>query len=170
MRVYLAGPDVFHPDAVTLGQRKKEICTQFGLVGVFPLDNDLDLQRLSPHAQGMAIFHANTMLMDECDVAIANMTPFRGPSCDPGTAYEIGYMRGLGKPVLAYSNISQSFTDRSSGLDSLIIEKFDMVDNLMLDGAVVASGFDIITTDAQDPFTDLAAFTECVKRLAQPKA
>ncbi len=98
------------------------------------------------------------------------MTPFRGPSCDPGTAYEIGYMRGLGKPVLAYSNISQSFTDRSSGLDSLIIEKFDMVDNLMLDGAVVASGFDIITTDAQDPFTDLAAFTECVKRLAQPKA
>tara|TARA_R100000687_G_scaffold77889_1_gene70883 strand:- start:244 stop:756 length:513 start_codon:yes stop_codon:yes gene_type:complete len=170
MRVYLAGPDVFHPDAVTLGQRKKEICTQFGLVGVFPLDNDLDLQRLSPHAQGMAIFHANTMLMDECDVAIANMTPFRGPSCDPGTAYEIGYMRGLGKPVLAYSNISQSFTDRSSGLDSLIIEKFDMVDNLMLDGAVVASGFDIITTDAQDPFTDLAAFTECVKRFAQPKA
>lgn len=170
MRVYLAGPDVFHPDAVTLGQRKKEICTQFGLVGVFPLDNDLDLQRLSPHAQGMAIFHANTLLMDECDVAIANMTPFRGPSCDPGTAYEIGYMRGLGKPVLAYSNISQSFTDRSSGLDSLIIEKFDMVDNLMLDGAVVASGFDVITKDAQDPFTDLAAFTECVKRLAQPKA
>lgn len=170
MRVYLAGPDVFHPDAVTLGQRKKEICTQFGLVGVFPLDNDLDLQRLSPHAQGMAIFHANTMLMDECDAAIANMTPFRGPSCDPGTAYEIGYMRGLGKPVLAYSNISQSFTDRSSGLDSLIIEKFDMADNLMLDGAVVASGFDVITKDAQDPFTDLAAFTECVKRLAQPKA
>ena len=45
MRVYLAGPDVFHPDAVTLGQRKKELCAQFGLVGVFPLDNDLDLQQ-----------------------------------------------------------------------------------------------------------------------------
>jgi nucleoside 2-deoxyribosyltransferase len=169
MRVYLAGPDVFHPDAVTLGQRKKELCAQFGLVGVFPLDNELDLQRLNPHAQGMAIFHANTKLMDECDAVIANMTPFRGPSCDPGTAYEIGYMRGLGKAVLAYSNTSTPFTDRSTGLDSQTIEKFDMVDNLMLDGAVVASGFDIITHDAQDLFTDLTAFTECVKRLAQPK-
>ncbi|MDF1748851.1 MAG: nucleoside 2-deoxyribosyltransferase [Alphaproteobacteria bacterium] len=169
MRVYLAGPDVFHPDALALGQRKKDICADFGLTGVFPLDNDLDLQRLPPHAQGMAIFHANTKLMDGCDTAIANMTPFRGPSCDPGTAYEIGYMRGMGKLVLAYSNTATLFTDRSTGLDSLMVESFGMVDNLMLDGAVVTSGFDILTQDADDPFTDLTAFTDCVRRLASPK-
>jgi nucleoside 2-deoxyribosyltransferase len=168
MRVYLAGPDVFHPDAVALGQRKKQICADFGLTGVYPLDNDLNLDRLGPHAQGMAIFHANTRLMDECDAVIANMTPFRGPSCDPGTAYEIGYMRGMGKPVLAYSNTTKSFTDRSTGLDSLTVEKFEMTDNLMLDGAVVVSGFDIFSHDADDPFTDLTAFTECARRLAKP--
>ena len=42
--------------------------------------------------------------MDAADAIIANLTPFRGPSADAGTVYELGYMAGRGKLCLAYSN------------------------------------------------------------------
>ena len=37
-RVYLAGPDVFLPDAAAWLERKKAICAGVGLTGVSPLD------------------------------------------------------------------------------------------------------------------------------------
>src|SRR5438477_9776945 len=33
MKIYLAGPDVFLPDALDIGQRKREICTRHGVTG-----------------------------------------------------------------------------------------------------------------------------------------
>ena len=43
--------------------------------------------------------------MDQADVIIANLTPFRGPSADAGTVYELGYMLGKGDRLcLGYSN------------------------------------------------------------------
>ena len=38
--------------------------------------------------------------MRSCQLCIANLTPFRGVSMDSGTAYEVGFMRALGRPVL----------------------------------------------------------------------
>ena len=38
-RVYLAGPDVFLPDASAWLERKKAICAGVGLIGVSPLDD-----------------------------------------------------------------------------------------------------------------------------------
>jgi nucleoside 2-deoxyribosyltransferase len=38
-RVYLAGPDVFLPDAIAWMERKKAICAGARLVGVSPLDD-----------------------------------------------------------------------------------------------------------------------------------
>jgi len=46
MKIYLAGPDVFLPDALEVGKRKREICARHGLRGLFPLDNTGDLQGL----------------------------------------------------------------------------------------------------------------------------
>ena len=43
MKVYLAGPDVFLPDAVEIGRQKVAICAVHGLVGLYPLDNAIDL-------------------------------------------------------------------------------------------------------------------------------
>jgi nucleoside 2-deoxyribosyltransferase len=43
MKIYLAGPDVFLPDAVEIGRRKVEICGRHGLVGLYPLDNAIDI-------------------------------------------------------------------------------------------------------------------------------
>ena len=43
MKIYLAGPDVFLPDALEVGKRKLEVCARHGLSGLFPLDNTVDL-------------------------------------------------------------------------------------------------------------------------------
>ena len=43
MKIYLAGPDVFLPDAVEIGRRKAELCARYGVIGLFPLDNAVDL-------------------------------------------------------------------------------------------------------------------------------
>ena len=40
------------------------------------------------------------------------MTPFRGPSIDPGTAYEMGFMRALKRPVLGYRNDPRDYITR----------------------------------------------------------
>ena len=42
MKIYLAGPDVFLPDAVEIGRRKAEVCAYHGLTGPYPLDNSID--------------------------------------------------------------------------------------------------------------------------------
>jgi nucleoside 2-deoxyribosyltransferase len=38
MKIYLAGPDVFLPDAVDVGRRKVALCSRDGLIGLYPLD------------------------------------------------------------------------------------------------------------------------------------
>ena len=50
--------------------------------------------------------------MDAADAIIANLTPFRGPSADAGTVYELGYMAGRGKLCLAYSNDPAVYAER----------------------------------------------------------
>ena len=101
MKIYLAGPDVFLPDAVEIGRRKAEVCAYHGLTGLYPLDNSID-----PTAAGasLTIFKSNEAMMESADAIIANLTPFRGPSADAGTVYELGYMAGRGKLCLAYSD------------------------------------------------------------------
>ena len=173
LRIYLAGPDVFRPAAKAIGQRKQEMCAAAGTLGVFPLDTELDLSGYARgQDKGYAIAIANETLMRGCDAIIANLTPYRGASADAGTAFELGFMRALGKPCFAYSNSAVNFYDRVSVThkpsvaedgwhrdgDGNALENFDLVDNLMLDGAVNAStgGKGTITTVAA---TDPACFS-----------
>ena len=94
MILYLAGPDVFLPDAIEIGRRKVALCEKHDATGLFPLDNEIDLA--APDAS-LQIFRANQTMMDRADAIVANLTPFRGPSADAGTVYELGYMAGKGK-------------------------------------------------------------------------
>lgn len=131
-RVYLAGPDVFYPNMETISNNLKELCTEFGLQGVFPLDGGLDLDAFpSPLEKGVAIFEANIRLLHSCGAVLANMSPFRGPSMDIGTGYEMGVAKGLGKPVVGYTSDKRVYEARVP-VDGLLIEAFDMVDNLMV--------------------------------------
>ena len=98
-RVYLAGPEVFLSNAKEVGKCKKALCRKYGFEGVFPLDVEADLGGKSPKEIGLCISGVNEALIKNCDIVIANLTPFRGPSADVGTAYEIGFAHALGKKV-----------------------------------------------------------------------
>ena len=82
-RIYLAGFDVFSPDAIEIGQIMKNMCAEFGFEGVYPLDKECH----TPDE----IFMSNTALIRSCDIIAANMNRFRGFEPDSGTAFELGF-------------------------------------------------------------------------------
>jgi nucleoside 2-deoxyribosyltransferase len=182
-RVYLAGPGVFLPDPVAYGDEKKAICARHGLDGLFPLDTALNLAGLSPFDQGLGISLANEALIRRSDLVIADMTPYHGLSMDVGTAYEMGFGRALGLPVLGYSNVALPFIDRARArfgtrvatdslgrpaADGMALEDFGMIDNLMLHGAVHHSGFPVLAEDvpAVERYASLAIFAKLVALVA----
>lgn len=187
-KVYLAGPEVFLRNAIEAGAAKVELCNRYGLEGKYPLDVPLDLGELTLAERAYAIFRGNEGLIDKCDAVIANLTPFRGPGMDTGTAYEVGFMRGKGRPVFGYSNHHLSFFDRVRKFDPkpltkrrgadptmafedsdrMGVEQFGLAENLMIEAAIHDSGGAIVQakTKRRDRYTDLAAFEVCVKQAA----
>ncbi len=170
--IYLAGPDVFRRDAIEIGKAKQTLCTEQGFIGLFPLDNTLNLDGLTAYQQGLAIYDANIELMKESDFIIANMTPFRGPGMDQGTAFEMGYLTALKKPIYAYTLNPEHYAGRIShknGWDSngLQVESFEMADNLMLVGAIEKSGGQLIShlgddSNTQDHLDAFSKVLECI--------
>jgi nucleoside 2-deoxyribosyltransferase len=148
-RIYLAGPDVFFPEPLRIAEARKTTLADYGLAGIFPLDNAVD-PALSPAEMAAAIFRLNRDLIDSCHGVLANITPFRGASLDAGTAWEIGYACGRGKPVVAYTDDPALYPDKvhrtgwSAGAGDARdrnghdIENFGLVDNLMITESVVA--------------------------------
>jgi nucleoside 2-deoxyribosyltransferase len=114
---------------------------------------------------------------------IANLTPFRGPSADVGTVYEVAMMRTLGRPVFGYANTAVGFTRRTTNFASerggviagadrslrdgegLLIEQFGLFDNLMIEAGIAASNGALIVEEiAPDRrWTDLSVFERCVE-------
>jgi nucleoside 2-deoxyribosyltransferase len=179
MRVYLAGPDVFLPDAVKVGRRKVDLCARHGLTGLYPLDNAIDLVAKTA---SLHIFRGNEAMMNEADIIIANLTPFRGPGADPGTVYELGYMAGRGKLCLGYSNDPSSYADRVRRFTEvksrdgrlvdalgLTVEDFGLSDNLMMVHALDLHGCALVTPRQvpADIWHDLGAFETCVRMAAE---
>jgi nucleoside 2-deoxyribosyltransferase len=182
MKIYLAGPDVFLPDAIEIGRRKVAICARHGASGLYPLDNAIALA--APDAS-MQIFRANEAMMDEADAIIANLTPFRGPGADPGTAYELGAMAARRKFCLGYSNDPSVYADRVQRFttvsspdgqlidaDSLAVEDFGLSDNLMMIHALDLYGCPLVTPRQKpdDLWHDLTAFEICVRLAAKQLA
>ena len=181
LQAYLAGPDVFLPDAAAFSRRKQRLCTKYDFVGLSPIDNEIDISRLSKRDAAQQISSANEEMIRKSDLVIANVTPFRGPSADVGTAYEMGFARALQIPVFAYTTVAGTLLERTrdalSGFvierplsefedsDHMLIENFDCFDNLMLAGAVWSTGAHVIVRPARkdSKFTDLTAFEECLK-------
>lgn len=173
MRIYLAGPEVFLPDAIAVGAAKKALCARHGHVGVFPLDPPTPGPTGPPDWR--RIHAANELLIRGCDALVANLTPFRGPGADAGTVFELGFMRGLGRPVHGYSNVASALRERTPGRwedgawrdeDGLEIEDFALADNLMIEGAIAAGGGVMLREDAGgDRWRDLRPFAALLARL-----
>jgi nucleoside 2-deoxyribosyltransferase len=179
-RIYLAGPEVFLPDPRAAGQRKRELCAAHGFEGIFPLDAELDLSGLAKTDAARRISLANEGLMRTCDLLIANLTPFRGVSADAGTAFEVGFMRALGRPVLGYTNTPLDLRRRSEMAragqrlpfdadgPAIAVEDFDLAENLMLEIAIMESGGTLVRSVAAPgaEMTDLAGFEACLMQAA----
>jgi len=185
-RIYLAGPEVFLANAREIGERKRALCAEVGLEGVFPLDDLLAADPPPTPNGGLAIAAHCFRTMDGCQAMIANITPFRAPSGDVGTAVEMGYMRGMGRPVVAYSNTALPYVERvaiaiggvlperedgtPTDLEGMAVESFGLTDNLMIDGCTTLGpqGGRVLVrqTAFSQRWTDLTAFSEAVRMLA----
>jgi nucleoside 2-deoxyribosyltransferase len=180
LRIYLAGPEVFLVNAKEVGEQKKALCRKYGFEGVFPIDIEVNTQGKSPREIGICISDINEDLIKSCDFVIANITPFRGPSADVGTVYEMGYAHGLGKKVFAYTNTKELFTERTvKALNGevtlksdgqlrdklgMFIEENGLVDNLMIDGCINANSKQLVVEEAPEgeKFTFLGGFEKCL--------
>lgn len=172
MRIYLAGPEVFLPDPAAIGAAKKAVCARHGLNGIFPLDTPAPAPGGPPDWR--RIHAACEMHMRGCDALVANLTPFRGVGADPGTAFELGYFSALGRPVFGYTHRPGDHRDRVDArwdgsawrdAEGLEVEDFGLADNLMLEGAIAASGGTLLRATEPLGWTDLSLFETCIRAL-----
>jgi nucleoside 2-deoxyribosyltransferase len=142
-KLYLAGPDVFHPEPLLRAKVLKNICEKYEFEGVFPSDISLQSQKMTLKEMSRFIFKENERLILESDGILANMQPFRGPSMDAGTAYELGFAHAHKKPIVGYTFDFRDYKEKVEELDSIVIEgknyvddwtveDFGLVDNLMV--------------------------------------
>lgn len=173
-RAYLAGPDVFLPNAAAHARAKVGICARHGIEGCPPLNEEIEsLERMPPQDAWRSIYEKDIAMMEAADFIIANLTPFRGASADAGTLVELGWFLGRGKPVFGYSNSATCFAARSQAQTAavqdptpgLAIEGFGLTDNLMIAGAVLMGGGApiVLPNDGLDrSFDALDVFERCV--------
>lgn len=142
-KIYIAGFDVFETNSIEIGKKYVKLCEEYGFIGLYPLDNIVNFnQEKNKIAQD--IYKANVDLINQSDIVIANINPFRGKEADSGTIWECGYASALGKKVYAYMNKKQNYIDSFSNeekklldntfvdLDNKVIEDFDYPINLMI--------------------------------------
>ena len=176
---YLAGPDVFLPDALAHARRKLDICARHGIQGLAPANEDIAALHTLPDAEAWAaIYRKDIAMMEGCAMVIANLTPFRGASADSGTLIEVGWFLGRGRPVFGYSNSATAFAERSrqqvlavpDPMPGLAVEGFGLPDNLMIPGAMLQGGGHpmVLPADGQDhAFDALDVFEACVALAAR---
>lgn len=142
-RLYLAGPDVFRPDAAEHGRRLLALCAEHGFTGLYPLDESLPTLA-TPQDVAAHIYGANIALIESCDAVLANLDFFRGAEPDSGTCFEVGYAIARGKQVVGYVPEQGSFAQRirrrhpeavrdaEHDRDGWSLEEFGLPLNLML--------------------------------------
>lgn len=134
-KIYIAGFDVFYPDAVQRGAKMKMICAENGFIGLYPFDNEAD--------DPANIFRGNCGLIDKADIVIANLNPFRGAEPDSGTCFEVGYAAAKGKIIYGYLSDARTMREKLGGTDEkgFSVENFGFPLNLMLAcSAVIVEG------------------------------
>lgn len=158
-RLYLAGPDVFFPDANQRAETHKALCRQYGFEPLHPIDQ--------PTLTASHIYTTNIRLLQQADAVLANLNPFRGAEVDSGTAFEVGYAVASGKPVIGYLVNPETLADRVARLfgplstqegisrdcQGNLVETFDHPVNLML-----AQSCQIVIGDFEAALQQMSAF------------
>ena len=177
--VFLAGPDGWGPEAGDLRGRREALCAGAGFRALTPrLGEGLEEEGRSELA-ARSLYAEALGDLRKADALIANLTPWRGPSCDPATAFLAGFASALKKPVFAYLNIQDEeeadlrgriervfgagpdLTGRWRDALDCEIEDFYLPETLML--WAEARRFYVIMTP--EPLTDLHGFEFCLEAL-----
>ena len=139
MKIYLAGPDVFRPDAAEWFAQARDLCRQHGYDPITPLDHG--------ETKPGPICAENLALIRKAQIVVANLNSFRGAEPDSGTAFELGYAHALGKKLWGYMSPLEDLIDRVIRIDGTrhptdeahpidrqgrLIENFGLPVNLML--------------------------------------
>lgn len=135
MKLYIAGPDVFRPDAQAWAADVRALCRDAGHQALIPLDGG--------ETTAAGIYRNNLRLIEAADAVLANLNPFRGAEPDSGTCVEIGYALALGQPVIGYADslvpLRERITAGGPGADGRYrdsegraVEDFGLPLNLML--------------------------------------
>lgn len=189
LTIYLAGPEVFHRDAVAIGARKRDLCAQYGFEGLYPIDAEAGPLEGDKAEQSKRIFGKNIDLIERSSVCIANLSPFKGIDADPGSAWELGYAFARGKKIFGYSNSAEELLARDQTLSAIAAgdpaasadlarlfptadtqaEDFGRSMNLMMVESILAAG-GFIEAAEKRRFDDLEAFERVLARLAQDQA
>lgn len=150
MRIYIAGPDVFRPDARDWAEGVRAACRAAGHEALIPLDGEA--------TTAAEIYASNIAMIAAADVVLANLNPFRGAEPDSGTAFEVGYALALGKRVVGYVADASLQAERVAAwqgrpltpselglqdVDGRLVENFGLPLNLMLavSSRIVVGGF-----------------------------
>jgi nucleoside 2-deoxyribosyltransferase len=183
--IYLAGPDVFLPNAEEVGRKKQQMCLEFGFEGLFPLDNDEKVHRNPKKIYSEEIFRLNRSQMDGAKIGLFNLTPFRGPSADPGTVFELGYMCAQEKRLFGYTSDESEYWKRVGSVtqeqdyirdaNGFSVEPFGLIDNLVIVRSIADSGgfIEKAKEELKNQVEALPAFTAfraCLQKLKQRAA
>lgn len=142
--VYIAGPAVFRRDAFAYSETIKQRCRDLGLTALWPPDN-VPRQTGDRALVARDLREMNCAMIRKADAVVADISPFRGPNMDPGTAFEIGYALALEKPLFLYTSSRHTLLERTMAnidlrkdgekffdVDDMEVEDFDLAENLMI--------------------------------------
>ena len=164
IRLYLAGPEVFLPNAAEYAERQRELCRKYGFIGLHPMDNNIDITDTSYHT-AVKIYRGDVNQIRGCNILVANCKSFRGALIDDGTAYELGFGNALGKPSYGYIDRRTSYgknlqdcgealflcspqlTDRDG---FLVTEDFGTIINLMMQCGMTEHGGRLVHGSFED--------------------
>ncbi len=185
IKVYMAGPQVFLPDAAEKFEEWKAEAAKLGLEALSPFDSEVG-QTTGENRESLSreIYNANLRLIRQCECVVADVTPFRGTELDSGTAFEIGFATALGKTVVQYNRDNRTVLSRTKAYyeriarvplddflaeqdtmpDGMKVENFGHSTNLMIHHSGVATARDIITA-----FKDARYLVETAREMRQKR-
>ena len=180
--VYLATPAIHLKAGVAPVEAARQLCEAAGFSAV-TAELDVLTEREPSEAMAREIYAERISRLRQADAAVVNLTPFRGPHCDPAVAFEAGFMAGLGKPVFAYMNVViEDDAELCTRVESYVgaerdddgvwrdelgasIEDFGLPESLML-WAEARRLYVIVTSDVQTDLTGLQLCLEAVQLYA----
>ena len=118
--VYLTGPALPAAHADSVAEAARVMCEGAGYAAL-GLTPDPTIEQAQSEAKARELYAQRVATMRQADAAIINLTPFRGPHCDPAAAFEAGFFSGLGRPVFAYMNLlSEEDAELTARVDAYV--------------------------------------------------